>query len=845
MLSYISSVLGYLVTTILIVIPIARLHATASANGALAAGQSTTSVTGVTSFTMNVGQWDDSVLCRSHGGSRTLWLVRDGFYTQYLFSAHSDSIDREPDVTVRDVSGVGRTSEPPTNAAGLEPDKNARVALVKTVFVGATGYADLVAKTELPAVSNFFMGNDTARWKMRVPSYAEMTFEEVYPGIDVRFYGAGKELEYDVVVSPGADPGLFRLRYLGADSVRLSSEGCLIVYTESGRLIEAGPLMYQPDGRVRHLIAGRFAVADDGAVSFHIDGEFDRSAALIIDPVLSFSSYFGGAGEEVAFDVAVDSKGDAVVVGYTTSGHFPDSDPCQGTYMGDRDVFITKVSGRDYQTVFTTYLGGRCWDFGYAVAVDSDDGICITGETSSNNFPLWYFYQWRRYSDLSDAFLSKLSSTGDTLRYSTYFGRASIDRGYDIAMSPGGSAVITGITVSPDLPVTADAVDATFNGGSDVFIARFSDSGNVLRYCTYLGGENDDASRDAGRSHIAVDRVGNLYVAGCTFSPDFPLRNPLRAEVEQTEVFVTKLADSGKSIAYSTLVGGAGYDAATGIAVDRHGAAYVVGSTVSADFPVARPYCRSYQGDHDGFVFKLDPTGTALDFSTYINGTVWYADGFDVPRSIVVEDDGSCLIAGYTDSYVLPGNQPLIPHAGWFDIFVLQFSPDGQDVPFTTWLGGTEDDYGWSLALDGQGGAFVVGDTKSPDFPLVSEYSSAYAGNYDVFIAHFDDIPTDVAEPPPTTLPQTCVLNQNYPNPFNPSTEISFDLNRRCEVKLVVINAIGQIVTTLVSQRLPAGSYSLRWDGIDSRGGAVASGVYFCQLTAGSSCISRKMVLAR
>jgi hypothetical protein len=384
---------------------------------------------------------------------------------------------------------------------------------------------------------------------------------------------------------------------------------------------------------------------------------------------LIYSTYLGGSFEDAGIGIAVDNSGCAYVTGYTYSPDFPTVNPYQ-TFQGSTDVFVTKLSSAGNSLMFSTYLGGSSDDHGIGIAVDNSGCAHVTGETRSGNFPTVNPYQTQQGD--WDAFVTKLSSAGNSLIYSTYLGGSSYDPSRGIAIDNSGCAYVTGYTNSANFPT--ENPYQTDQGDWDAFVTKLSTAGNSLIYSTYLGGNGNDDGRV-----ITVDASGCAYVTGATSSIDFPTVNPYQTDQDTTDVFVTKLSSAGNSLIYSTYLGGNEWDYGNGIAVDNSGCAYVTGYTNSADFPTENPY-QTDQGDWDAFVTKLSSAGNSLIYSTYLGGS-----SRDYGRGIAVDNFGCAYVTGYTQSTDFPTENPYQTDQGYNDVFVTKLS-DGTPTPDWTIL---------------------------------------------------------------------------------------------------------------------------------------------------------------
>jgi pimeloyl-ACP methyl ester carboxylesterase len=682
--------------------------------------------------------------------------------------------------------------------------------VVRMRLVGGNAMGRVVGFDELPGRSNYFIGNDPKKWRTNVPSYTQVKYEGVYPGVDLMYHGNQRQLEYDFVVAPGADPNQIKLSFAGTDGMRVdAASGDLVLKVGDDEVRFRKPAVYQPavaavsDRRLQsstnlsHVRAasdpsrrsesaataeldGAFVIASNNQVAFRVAG-YDPRRALMIDPVLIYSTYLGGSDEDIAWDVAVDTSGNPYVAGYTFSTNFPTASPFQATKSGDFDAFVTKLNATGSGLVYSTYLGGSGFDGGYSmsIAVDASGNAYIAGTTKSPDFPTTLgAFQPALGGNFQRAFVTELNATGSALVYSTYLGGSGGDYGEGIAVDAAGNAYVTGHTYSWNFP-TVSPFQAALAGNFDVFVTKLNASGSALVYSTYLGGSDGEAARG-----IAVDASGNAYVAGYTSSGNFPTASPLQpANAGGYDAFVAKLNATGSGLVYSTYLGGAGHDEANGIAVDNSGNAYVTGGTNSTTFPTANALQPTYGGgDWDAFVAKLDPTGSVLVYSTYLGGSSdddnpiyvypTARTGIYPIGRIAVDASGNAYVTGGTASTNFPTASPLQgTNAGGYDAFVAELNATGSALEFSTYLGGTGDDLGLAIAVDTSGSAFVVGTTNSTDFPTLNAPQSAYGGGaYDAFVAKISlaDVPGVSLTPASlsfasqtvgmTTSPQTVTL---------------------------------------------------------------------------------------
>jgi len=652
-------------------------------------------------FTENQGQWDDDVRFRAYAGGAAMWFTSGGAYYQFTRRVR----------VVSEENPLRRDSEP----------DELETMMIGVTFVGANPNPRLVGEEMTGYKCNYFIGNDQSKWYTDVPNYRAVVYRDIYPGIDLKYYGNRTQMEYDWIVPPFADYSQIKIRYDGSLSMSTSPSGELVVRTKWGTVVEQRPVIYQVVNNLRVPIEGEYVLKGDNCFGFEITGNYDWSLPLVIDPILTYSTYLGGDDGESGSGIAVDGSGCAYITGTTYSTDFPTVNPYQ-TYEEGVAAFVTKLGSSGDGLVYSTYLGGSNLDVGRDIAVDGSGCAYVMGSTNSLDFPTLNPYQMNQGSD--DFFVTKLNSSGNGLVYSTYLGGSTIDNGYAIAVDGSGCAYVTGNTYSSDFPTLNPY--QTFQGLVDVTVSKLSNSGSTLVYSTYVGGSGTDLARD-----ITVDGSGCAYITGTTFSTDYPTENAYQTDPDpvREDAFVTKLNSSGNGLVYSTYLGGNDIDGGGGIAVDNVGCAYVTGGTQSTDFPTENPY-QTDQGSSDAFVTKFSSSGTGLVYSTYLGGSL-----YDVGSGIAVDDSGSAHVTGRTSSDDFPTANPYQTDQGGGDVFVTRLNSAGSGLVYSTYLGGRDSDAGSSIAVDGAGSAYVTGSTESSDFPTVNPYQSDLAAYTDAFIA--------------------------------------------------------------------------------------------------------------
>ena len=604
-------------------------------------------------------------------------------------------------------------------------DEPAGVARLGLSFVGARQGVTLVPEAPYPGVSNYFLGPRQADWQVAVPQYAGVRFRNVYRGVDVVFHGAARQFEYDVHVAPGGDPHAVRLRFdAEASPPQIDASSDLVFALTDTTVRQHAPFAYQEIDGKRRPVEVKQVLRRPDEVAFVVGG-YDRRYELVIDPVLTYSTYLGGNDSDEAFGIALDGAGNAYVTGRTYSANsFPTRNARQPANAGSMDVFVTKFDAGG-QLVYSTYLGGNDADEGFDIAADRTGYAYVTGRTASaTSFPPRFAFQGANAGS-QDAFVTKLDPNGQLI-YSTYLGGNDADEGFGIAADPWGSAYVTGRTASATSFPTLNSIQSLNAGGVDAFVTKFDIGGQPV-YSTYLGGNDADEGYD-----VAVDSAGRAWVTGRTSSSSsFPTRVPFQAlNAGAYDAFVTTLDEFGQ-LAYSTYLGGGVNDEACGIAVDRVGGACVTGRTASSTtFPTYHAIQPLNAGGDDAFVTKFRWDGELL-YSTYLGGNVT-----DQGFGIAVDTGGNAYVTGRTDSTTSFPTRNAIQgvNAGSYDAFVTKLSGSGQ-LAYSTYLGGNEADEGFGVAVDAGGYAYIAGRTYAANsFPTWNAFQSLNAGSYDAFV---------------------------------------------------------------------------------------------------------------
>ena len=603
-------------------------------------------------------------------------------------------------------------------------------ALIKMQLVGANPAPNVTGLDELPGRVNHLIGNDPSKWFTDVPTYALVGYESVYPGVDMVFKGTQGELEYDFLLAPGSHPEVISFAFQGVDDISIDEQGDLVLEVAEQSVRHRKPLIYQEIGGERKTVAGEYVLAASGEVGFEV-AAYDATRPLVIDPVIEYTTTLGGSGDEEGLGIDVDAADNVYVVGYTSSSDFETATNLSGVF----DAFVAKLNTTG-DLVYATYFGGGGLDAASEIAVDSAGSAYIVGITDSTNFPAPPGPTPAQETNAGgfDAFVAKLDVSGG-LVYATYLGGPGDENGSGIAIDDAGRAYVTGNTDSTtDFPTTTDAYQENYAGGElDVFVTELAPDGSSFPYSTYLGGIKQETG-----GGITVDAVSDVYITGTTTSIDFPTTAGSYQESygKAIDVFVAKLnlgSNSSSDLVYSTYLAGTSEDRHSDIALDGYGNVYVTGYTqkrdvlpVEIEFPTTDgAYDRDYGGGAwDVFVAKLklnNSAGSDLLYSTYLGG-----DGDDFALGLAVNGGGEAHVTGFTCSSDFPVvNAPVVigapesvcsPTFPGSDAFLVKLRPDGSDLVYSTYLGGSGHDAGYDVALDVTGGVYVTGST---DFTIV------------------------------------------------------------------------------------------------------------------------------
>ncbi|HUO57970.1 MAG TPA: SBBP repeat-containing protein [bacterium] len=792
-------------------------------------------------FEPNMGQADPKVKYLSRGRGYTLYLTEEG----PILSLASPS-NREPQASPMVPKPRMRIPSTPTAPK-----------IVSFKLDGGNPHPAFEGIERTGAISNYFIGKDPSKWRTKIPLYTQVKLKDVYPGVDMVYYGKQGHLEYDFIVKPGADPKAIKLTPNGPN--KMDFQGNLILESGKQKVIMKAPEIYQIKDGQKVWVAGRFNRFKNLKIDFRVD-RIDPLQTLVIDPQLDFSTYIGGSGNEEGRGIVVSPGGNVFLAGDTGSVNFPISPNApQTTLSGSGDAFVFELNSTGSDLIYSTYLGGTNSDFGIGIVIDINGNTYLAGTTYSSDFPITPGAPQSLFgggSTPQDGFIAKLDSTGSALVFSTYVGGSSDDLCWGITLDSSNNIYVTGSTSSLDFPTTAGAYQTTYGGrgysptafDGDAFVTKINSSGTSFLYSTYLGGNGTDVS-----SGIAVDLNGSAYITGAA-GPNFPttagvIKPIFGAPGNGQHVFISELNPSGSGLVFSTYLGGSSYDSGTNIVLDASNNCYVVGSTDSADFPTtAGAYQATYAGNMDCFLTKINSTGTSLVYSTLLGGP-----NDDWGNAIAIDLNGNTYVTG-TVGQGFPTTKGAFQqtYAGGYntfgDAFVAKIDQTGTFLLYSSYLGGGSDDSGDGIALDPIGNVYIYGFSSSSDFPTTGgAFQTSLGGPEDAFVVKFDATAFDTPTPTPP-ISDAFFVSKNL---FRPANNESVSIHVECSsypgnYNLLIYNSAGEFIRQLDKQVLTGPLWQdYLWDGTNTRNEKCASGLYLIFMNKPSSHAIKRVLLVR
>jgi len=648
----------------------------------------------------NAGQWDEDILYVAHTFTGNIIINKD---KEILYALPVDS-----------TSGY----------------------VLKERFVGTTGKS----MREMPlgeqkntSVFNYFIGNERASWKSKVPSYGVLNMGEIWEGVELKLKAHNRNVEKLFYVKPGSDPQSIQVTVEGAEQLEVSLDGKLIVSTPAGEIAYSAPVAYQWIDDERHLAQAEYIISEkaQNTYSFRVEG-YDPNYELIIDPFLA-STFMGDGGNDWGNAIAVDENGDVFITGYAWSDNFPTT---AGSYSeafnGVKDAYVSKFTNDLSTLLAATFIGGSSWDNGLSLIVDSNGEVILSGATGSANFPIAGAAYDNTYNGGSnDVFVCKLDNELSSIIVSTFIGGGDDDYGYGLALDQTGNVFVTGRTESSDYPANG-GFDNTFNGGfEDVFVSKLNNGLSSLLASTYIGGSTDE-----GADAIIVDDAGNVFISGFTYSDDFPTAGMAYDSTHNGsgDIFVAKFNNNLSILSSSTFIGGSNFEESHAMALDSAQNVFIAGYTGSTEYPsTPGVYDDTFNENHDAIITKLDNGLSNILASTFIGGT-----SDDDCYGLVIERAENVFITGisFSTDYPMTASAFDDTHNGERDIFFSRFSFDLSELLESTYLGGADNDWALGLAIDDTGSVFIGGGTYSGDFPMVGiPYDDSYNGKEDAIIA--------------------------------------------------------------------------------------------------------------
>ncbi|MEL7532437.1 MAG: T9SS type A sorting domain-containing protein [Bacteroidota bacterium] len=667
-------------------------------------------------FEQNLGQFDASIFYQAHLD-----------HAQMRFMQYGPSY-----AMVKELRKPSITTPLPKyeNYRWMDEQESEYEALVWNVrFARSSALAQISGRKQMPGKINYFMGSDSTKWVRGAERFQELWYEDLYPGIDLRYYGTDKhEIKYDLIVKAKADPKDIQMYLEGTQGYQINAEGELEISTQWGLVKDAAPYAYQFINGEEIEIPVVYKAIDPQTVGFQVKGRYNHNFPLIIDPVtLNWATYMHSSGsDDYVMATTLDADDYVYITGYTKSLTFPTTPGVfQDLYGGGIDAYVAKMSPQGNNLIYASYLGGHDWELAYGIGLNAKKEVFISGFLRSANFPTTLgAVQPTSGGGLVEGFVSCLSSNGDNLIYSTYLGGSDRDYLYDMRVNAVGEAYLVGYTLSNDFPTTAGAMQTSLNGNGDAFVTKLSSDGSTVLQSTFVGGSNYDLANG-----IALRPNGEVYVVGNTGSLNYPVTPGVfqpsiatspSAVVE--DAFITRLSADFSSAIYSTYFGGGDTDGAYCVAVNGAGDAFISGVTYSSDLntsPGAYQTANSTNlGSGDAFVARIANDGSALQYLTYLGGT-----SIEFGKSIAVNPDDEAYLVGATRSLDFPVSAGSNSPNGMYDLFVTSISADGTSLGESSLLGGQYNDYpraASSLHLRDNNKVTIVATTHSSDIPLTA-----------------------------------------------------------------------------------------------------------------------------
>ncbi|MEM6800224.1 MAG: T9SS type A sorting domain-containing protein [Bacteroidota bacterium] len=666
-------------------------------------------------FEENLGQYNDSVLFQTHMLNRQVRFLASGPSYAEVRELEGDPSPNNPEQ---------RRFE---NYAWLGEREAEHEALVwNAKFLNTSDDMQVKGKGVMPGTFNYFRGGNGLGNAQGVKRYAELWYEEIYPHMDLRYYGTEKHaIKYDFILNAGADIADIEVEFEGIDAFEIDEAGKLVIHTAWGDVIDAAPYSYQMGYEGEIAVEVRYKKLTTYKLGFEIVGSYDPDKPLILDPLtLSWATFYhSSSSDDYIMAVDVDADENIYAAGYTKSTTFPVTPGSyENIYGGGIDCYIVKLVAGGTAPEYATFIGGSAWEMAYGLRVNAAGEAFITGFTASSDFPVsTAAYQLAMEGGGVDGFVVRINADGSDLVYSTYMGGSDRDYMYDLEVNSASEAYITGYTYSTDYPTTTGSYNPSYSGNGDAMITRLSADGTSLVFSTLYGGINYDISNS-----ISLGAADEIYICGNTASINLPLsvqnvQDTLNYASGLTieDAFVARFSADGSSLEYASYLGGTNSDGAYGMDISPAGEMYITGTTYSEDFPTSIAAMQNASspnlGSGDVFVAKIDPNDNEVDYATYVAGS-----DIDFVKSLVINSYGEAHILGATRSDNWPVTAYAAGHSNQYDLFVTVLNADGSALLESDLIGGSYNDYprasGSMRYIDDK---LIIGaTTHSADIPL-------------------------------------------------------------------------------------------------------------------------------
>jgi hypothetical protein len=601
---------------------------------------------------------------------------------------------------------------------------NIRGHVVKMSLVDANTVCVQQQNNQHEGYYNYFLGNDKSKWASFVRLYGDVEQDDIYKNINVKYYFDGNSIRYDYIIKPGADLSVLKLKFNGQDSIRINDAGELVMKTSLGEVVNGKLYSYQTDNGNQTEVPCKFALCKDGTISLNATA-FDRTKELIIDPLV-YSTFIGGSSSDDGYAIAIDACKNAYITGQTISADYPTTPGSYQTNYGGGNGFVTKLNPTGNAFVYSTFIAA----VGYSIAIDACKNAYITGGAGPD-YPTTPGAYQTTLKGVNNTFVTKLNPAGSALVYSTYIGGSRTDQGNSIAVDADRNAYITGQTNSEDYPVTPGAFQTIYNnlslmGFTDCFVTKLNPTGSTLIYSTFIGG-----SRIESGNSIAVDADRNAYISGNTFSSDYPTtpgayqtvwsgHGDGRHHFDAGDAFVTKLNPTGTGLVYSTFIGVSSNDQGSLLAIDADQNAYITGKTYSSDYPTTPgAYQTVYGGgDINNLIGDAFVTKLNADGNNLVYSTFIGGSNNDQSSSIAIDPDGNAYISGQTNSINYPTTPEAYQTTPGCGIFVTKLNPTGNTLVYSTFVGDISGSAeSYAIAIDASGNGYITGVTYTSNYP--------------------------------------------------------------------------------------------------------------------------------